>query len=69
MDDRLAVRLTSMSDHKATDPTEAKRVIEASACVASSTWVWFQKYFRHQNPDPKPIAWSGVWGNLYLSDA
>mmetsp|Transcript_112779 Transcript_112779/g.318836 ORF Transcript_112779/g.318836 Transcript_112779/m.318836 type:complete len:286 (-) Transcript_112779:134-991(-) len=29
----LAVRLTSMSDHKATDPTEAKRVIEAGGTI------------------------------------
>merc|ERR1740121_2662254 len=29
----LAVRLTSMSDHKATDPAEAKRVIEAGGSI------------------------------------
>lgn len=29
----LAVRLTSMSDHKATDPAEAKRVIEAGGTI------------------------------------
>jgi len=29
----LAVRLTSMSDHKATDPNEAKRVIEAGGTI------------------------------------
>lgn len=29
----LAVRLTSMSDHKATDPTETKRVIEAGGTI------------------------------------
>mmetsp|Transcript_8594 Transcript_8594/g.24129 ORF Transcript_8594/g.24129 Transcript_8594/m.24129 type:complete len:286 (-) Transcript_8594:74-931(-) len=29
----LAVRLTSMSDHKATDPQEAKRVIEAGGSI------------------------------------
>jgi serine/threonine protein phosphatase PrpC len=29
----LAVRLTSLSDHKATDPTEAKRVIEAGGTI------------------------------------
>lgn len=29
----LAVRLTSLSDHKATDPTEARRVIEAGGSI------------------------------------
>lgn len=29
----LAVRLTSMSDHKATDPTEVKRVLEAGGTI------------------------------------
>lgn len=29
----LAVRLTSMSDHKATDPTEAQRVVEAGGTI------------------------------------
>ena len=34
-----ATRMTSMTDHKATDPLEAKRVIEAGGAWPRGAWV------------------------------